>query len=58
MYYNYLFGIEEDRIFINAEGQFSGKIKGINGAGMLKIEKGNKDVVDYDLKEIQYVFSD
>jgi BirA family biotin operon repressor/biotin-[acetyl-CoA-carboxylase] ligase len=55
LYHENLFGRGEVRNFIDATGEFSGVIQGVDDSGLLKIKC--KDVIrKFDLKEIRFVF--
>jgi len=53
-YHENLFGKDEVRKFIDAKGEFSGIILGVDDKGLLKI-KCNEGIRKFDLKEIRFV---
>lgn len=53
-YHENLFGRDEERRFIDANGEFSGVIQGVDDNGSLKI-KCDEGIRKFDLKEIRFV---
>lgn len=53
-YHDTLFGKDEERKFIDANGEFSGVIQGVDDTGLLKI-KCEGGIRKFDLKEIRFV---
>ncbi|MBK9591146.1 MAG: biotin--[acetyl-CoA-carboxylase] ligase [Crocinitomicaceae bacterium] len=54
-YHETLYGKDEERRFIDANGEFSGVIQGVDDKGLLKI-KCDEGIRKFDLKEIRFVF--
>ncbi|MBN1650388.1 MAG: biotin--[acetyl-CoA-carboxylase] ligase [Bacteroidales bacterium] len=54
-YLRHLYGINEQRNFSDREGIFTGRIKGIDNYGRLLVEKANKQLASYDIKEIEFL---
>lgn len=54
-YSNFLFLKDEWHIFSDSNGKFTGKINGVNKLGRLEVQKESGNVLNYEVKEIDYL---
>lgn len=57
LYLQKLFGLNETRSFADAEGNFSGIIRGITASGELQIEKESGQIQSYSFKQVTFLNS-